>query len=102
MRSLKQDDSIVVVPTAKGRTTVDMDCADYNSKMSGMLFDVCTYQKLTRDPATALECRTNRLLLSLKQSGSILPKLYSHLRSCAGRTPLFCGWPKRHKLDVPL
>ena len=44
----------------------------------------------------------NELLLSLKQSGAIPPKLYDRVRSSAGKTPLFYGLPKIHKPDVPL
>ena len=44
----------------------------------------------------------NELLLSLKQSGAIPPKLYDRVCSSAGKTPLFYGLPKIHKPDVPL
>ena len=67
-----------------------------------MLSDIDTYKVLKRDPASALERRINDLLLSLKKSGAIPPKIYYKLRSSAGKTPLFYGLPKIHKPGMPL
>ena len=44
----------------------------------------------------------NELLLSLKRSCAIPPKLYDQLHSSAGKMPLFYGLPKIHKPDVLL
>ena len=94
LKNLQADDEIVVVPADKGRAVVVMDRLDYDSKINTLLSDQSTYQKLTRDPAPALERQMNELLLSLKRSGAIPPKLYDQLRSSAGKTPLFYGLPK--------
>ena len=102
LKILQAVDEIVIVPTDKGRAVVAMDRLDYVSKINTLLSDQLTYQKLTHDPAPALERRMNKLLLSLKRSGAIPPKPYDRLCSSAGKMPLFYGIPKIHKPDVLL
>ena len=61
LKNLQADDEIVIVPADKGRAAVVMDRLDYDSKINTLLSDQLTYQKLTHDPAPALERRINEL-----------------------------------------
>ncbi len=79
LRSLRRDDSIVILPADKGRSTVVMDKSDYEKKVMDLLSETNTYRKLPRDPAASLERRMNALLLELKRSGVIPDPLYYHL-----------------------
>ena len=54
-RSLRRDDSIVILPADKGRSTVVMDKSDYKKKAMDLLSDTNTYRKLPQDPVTSLE-----------------------------------------------
>lgn len=92
----------MILPADKGKTTVVLDKVNYDEKIEFMLSDASTYEKLSRDPAPALERKMNNLLLSLNKSGVIPQKLYNRLRSSAKKTPQFYGLPKIHKPGIPL
>ena len=94
IKTLQEDDQILVLPADKGRTTVVMDRARYDEKMNSLLDNRKTYKKLTKDPTPAIERKMNALLLQLKKKGAITDDLYSRLRSSAGRLPLLYGLPK--------
>ena len=96
IKSLHEDDTILILPAGKGRSTVVLDRTEYDRKLDALLSDENTYKPLSRDPAPAFERRMNQMLLSLKRAGAIQPSLYFRLRSSAGRTPLLYGLPKIH------
>ena len=102
LKELKKNDNLLILPADKGRATVVMDREKYDDKLSTMLADTATYEKLKRDPAPALERRMNSILLALNRKGSLHTKLYEKLRSSAGRNPLLYGLPKVHKPQIPL
>ena len=102
IKSLKRDDSILVLPADKGWAMVVMDVVEYNRKMNSLLANSKTYKRLTTDPTLSLERKMNEMLLQLKKSGSITSGLYDKLRSSVGRLPLLYGLPKIHKPEVPL
>ncbi len=102
IKDLIKDNSILILPTDKGRATVILDKSEYHQKILSMLSDDKTYKKLKRDPALALERKMNSLLLSLKRAGSLPDALYYRLRSSAKTTPLLYGLPKIHKPNTPL
>ena len=74
----------------------------YDRKMTGMLSDTSTYEKLKCDPVPSIERKSNSSLLELKKRGSLNQQLYNRLRSTGGLTPCVYGLPKIHKQDVPL
>ena len=102
IKTLQEDDRILVLPADKGRATVVMDRAQYDEKMNSLLDDRKTYKRLTKDPTPSIERKMNALLLQLKRKGAITDDQYSKLRSSAGRLPLLYGLPKVHKPTVPL
>ena len=67
IKDLQRDDSIIILPADKGRSTVLLNKLDYEKKIESMLSDGDTYKRLSRDPAPALERRVNSFLLTLKK-----------------------------------
>lgn len=102
LRNLREDNAILVLPADKGRAMVVLDRSDYDEKIHDLLSDEQTYVVLRRDLTQALERRMNKLLLSLKQAGTISRQLHHHLHSSDGKVPLQYGLPKTHKPGVPL
>lgn len=72
IKSLQEDDRILVLPADKGRATMVMDKAQYDEKMSSLLGDRKTYKKLTKDPTSSIERKMNALLLQLKKKAPSL------------------------------
>ncbi|KAJ8033554.1 hypothetical protein HOLleu_23838 [Holothuria leucospilota] len=55
LSELKSDDSIIILPADKGRSTVVMNKEQYIEKMSNLMMEDKTYRPLNRDPTTSLE-----------------------------------------------
>ena len=68
LKELKKDESIIILPSDKGKATVILDRKEYDEKISAMLSDTNTYKELKRDPAPALERKMNDMLISFKKS----------------------------------
>ena len=64
IKALAKDDSIVILPADKGRTTVILNKQDYHNKVKALLDDTNTYEKLTSDPTRAIK---NKLIQTLKE-----------------------------------
>ncbi|XP_015123493.1 uncharacterized protein LOC107045675 [Diachasma alloeum] len=62
VRSLKEHNDIIILPTDKGNTTVVMDEDDYSGKLSAMFGDSRIYTKLKKDPTRIIEGKTADLL----------------------------------------
>ena len=69
--NLRKEDSIMILPADKGRSTVVMNKLDYIKKSNDLLDDTSTYKKLKSDP-------TNK---HKKQLVSILTRLKDHVVS---------------------
>jgi hypothetical protein len=50
LREVQKEKSIMILPADKGRATVIMDPLEYQDKMTTMLSDTTTYEKLRKDP----------------------------------------------------
>ena len=48
IKELRNESSLVILPADKGRTTVVMDRADYEDKMTALLSDQLTYKILQK------------------------------------------------------
>ena len=102
IRSLAKDDSVVILPADKGRTTVILDKQDYQNKVNTLLDDTNTYEKLTSDPTRSIKNKLNQILRDWRREGRISDSLYSQLYPTAENIPKFYGLPKIHKKDAPL
>ena len=102
IKSLQQDDHILVLPADKGRATVVIDKVQYDEKMGSLLADQKMYERMDKDLTPGLEHKMNAMLLRMKKAGSISDHLYNRLRCSAGRLTLLYGLPNVHKPEVPL
>ena len=64
LKSLKEDESITVLPADKGRASVVMDTATYRAKIS-TLIENGPYQLLNKDPTDRLTRKLSEKLLTL-------------------------------------
>ena len=101
LKSLKEDESIMVLPADKGRVDVVMDTDTYRAKMS-TLIENGPYQLLNKDPTDCLTCKLSEKLLTLKRSGYLSDAVCNKIRPRHKQPPRINGLPKIHKADVLL
>ncbi|XP_078384814.1 uncharacterized protein LOC144667294 [Oculina patagonica] len=101
LKSLKEDESITVLPADKGRASVVMDADTYRTKMS-TLIENGPYQLLNKDPTDRLTRKLSKELLTLKRNGDLLEAVYNKIRPRHKQPPRIYGLPKIHKADIPL
>ena len=102
IEELKADESIVILPADKGRSTVVMDKQAYVEKAAALLNDEETYEPVEGDPMKKLASRTQKKLMSLKSSGAITKKEYHWIKPSDAPLARFYCLPKVHKEEVPL
>ena len=102
IKALAKDDSIVILPADKGRTSVILNKQDYYNKVKALLDDTNTYEKLTSDPTRAVKNKLIQTLKEWRKEERIPNYLYNQLYPTAENVPKFYGLPKIHKKDVPL
>ena len=61
VRTLRNNENIVILPADKGNSTVVMDRTEYERKLEEMLSDN-TYKKLDKDPTTKMERKVAKTL----------------------------------------
>ena len=101
LKSLKEDESIMVLPADKGRASVVMDTDSHRAKMS-TLIENGPYQLLSQDPTGRLTRKLSEKLLTLKRSGYLPEAVYYKIRPQHKQPPRIYGLPKIHKTDVLL
>ena len=67
IRSLRRDESVIILPANKGNASVLLNRGEYDDKMTVMLECKQMYKELKKDPAPALQRSINAKLLSLKK-----------------------------------
>ena len=102
LKSLRENEDILVLPADKGRVTVVVDKREYDAAIVSMISNTTTYMELRSDPAASRERALNAKLLNLKRQEKLDNNLYRRLRSSGGSTPRFYGLPKIHKNKVPV
>lgn len=99
IKSLRENENIVVLPADKGNATVVLDSSEYKDKISALLNDT-TYRPIKRNPTNSLEKRTRALIkaspIDLRTQRFLLPQEH------ASRVPRLYGLPKIHKAGRPL
>ena len=101
LKSLKEDESIMVLPADKGRASVVMDTDAYRAEMS-TLIENGPHQLLKKDPTDRLTRKLSEKLLTLKRSGYLPEAVYNKIRPRHKQPPRIYVLPKIHKADVPL
>ena len=102
IKNLAKDEDIIILPADKGRSTVILNKRDYHLKMSALLDDDKTYEKLVSDPTKSYKNRLITMLKRWKGGNGISQELYDSLYPTAECTPKMYGLPKIHKKEAPL
>ena len=102
LQELKANDNIKILPADKGRASVVLNTADYNSKIQDLLKDTNTYKILKKDPTQVHKRQLTNILKEWKDQGRISDNLYHQLYPTSEMPPRFYGLPKIHKQGTPL
>ena len=105
LKSLSEDQNIVIIKPDKGNGVVILDKADYHSKMHSILQDSSKFMIVNEDWFKSIiknEDQVNRFLSSLLQEKSIDKATYDYLRVSSSKPGVLFGLPKVHKEGVPL
>ncbi|XP_072041390.1 uncharacterized protein [Amphiura filiformis] len=102
LTELKNDDSILILPADKGRSTVLLDRDTYKEKVNALLNDGKIYSRLDKDPTQQYKTELKGILKDLKGESAIDQSLYYKLSPTACDKPKLYGLPKIHKKDAPL
>ena len=86
-RSLKQEDSITILPADKGRAKVVMDKTEYKEKVNIVLNDAHTYEKLQADPTSSYKRKLIEKLTKLNKDSKITEDQYKYLYPTSEATP---------------
>ncbi|XP_011858342.1 PREDICTED: uncharacterized protein LOC105555901, partial [Vollenhovia emeryi] len=98
LRSLRQNDDILILPADKGNATVVMDKRDYHNKVNTLLSDAQVYKKLKCDPTSSVEKKTSSLI----KKANLPPLTTKYLTPSDSSASRLYGLPKIHKESVPL
>ncbi|KAF2891338.1 hypothetical protein ILUMI_14835 [Ignelater luminosus] len=99
LKSLRQNESIIILPADKGNATIVIDIENYDAKIKSLLEDPA-YQAMTTDPTTCLEKTTKTKIKKSSIDKETQPQVIPREKS--SRCPKFYGLLKIHKEDVPL
>ena len=102
LTTLAKDDTILILPADKGRSTVILDKDKYIDQVKTMLSDKNTYEVLETDPTEKNKRKLVKLLSELKKSNKITEPEYTHLYPTAEGIPRLYCTPKIHKPEVPV
>ena len=92
----KKEESVLILP-AEGKATVIMEVSDYKQKLSEMLSDEKTYERLPSDPTQRYKRELVAILSRLKKENKINKTQYDLLFPTAENIPRIYGTPKIHK-----
>ncbi|XP_072018481.1 uncharacterized protein [Amphiura filiformis] len=102
LRDLKKEESIMILPADKGKATVVLDKEEYEEKVTIMLNDDKTYEKLKNDPTARYKRKLISILTGWKKVNKITEREYWKLYPTAENTPRMYCTPKIHKAGTPL
>ncbi|BHF61230.1 hypothetical protein SprV_0100420300 [Sparganum proliferum] len=102
MRELRRDDSIIILPADKGRSTVVMNREDYNEKAKALLDDREFYKPAQKSQAKAVADRLSKLLREYQHKNVITENEWHQMRATDTAVARFYGLPKIHEANVPL
>ena len=101
--NLQRDPDIEILPADKGRCTVVMNKKDYQSKVTTLLSDTKTYEKLKSDPTQKYKKELSEYLKQLRDNDKAIDwKLWKELYPTTEAPPKLYGLPKVHKANLPL
>ena len=99
LKSLQDDDSIIILPADKGNATVVMDRVEYSNKLVDLIGNG-GYSKVKKDPTLKTERKLSQILGKNKD---LIPQTkYRQLIQHYSKLPHIYGLPKIHKNGIPL
>ena len=101
LHSPREDNSIIILPAVKGRSTVILNKQDYINRCQDHLNNG-PYTKIQKDPTESVKKEARQKLSLLKDAGKIDQQLYFKLKLTDSQVPRFYGLPKIHKPAVPI
>ena len=101
LHSLREHNSIIILPADKGRSSVILNKQDYINKCQDHLNN-SPYTKIQKDPTESVKKEARQKLSLLKDAGKIDQQLYFKLKPTDSQAPRFYGLPKIHKPAVPI
>lgn len=99
---LDNNKDILILSSDKGNKTVAMEKKDYETKMKEMLWDMCTYKRLNKDPTSSMQTKNNLLVEKLHNKNLITTNEKNKLTIRTANAPRIYGLPKIHKSGTPL
>jgi hypothetical protein len=99
--TLRNDESVVILPADKGKSTVVMDRDEYRKKIGELLNDE-SYKPLKKDPTLKLERVITSTLEQAEKDREVHNKQRLKLTPQHSNPPQLYGLPKLHKVGIPL
>ena len=99
LRTLKEDQSIIVLPADKGRPGAVLDKVSYHNKMK-TLIEKGPYRLLNKDTTDRLSRKLTEKLLNLKRGGYLTEYEYNMIRPKHKQPPRIYGLPKIHNTPI--
>ncbi|XP_058982824.1 uncharacterized protein LOC131804256 isoform X2 [Musca domestica] len=99
---LNQNKDIIILNADKGNVTVAMNKNDYKERMSNLLSDMMTYQRINKDPTSNLQKKNNDIVEELFKNNIISTIEKKRLKTEIAIAPRIYGLPKIHKDGYPL
>ena len=99
IRSLQDDNSIIILLADKGNVTVVMDRVEYSNKLADLIGNG-GYCKVKKDPTLKTERKLSQILGKNKD---LIPQTkYRQLIQHYSKLPYIYGLPRIHKYGIPL
>ena len=92
----------MILSADKGKATVIMDTAEYEQKVTTVLSDDKTYEKLKKDPTQKYKRQLVSIIRKLKEDDKITEEQYKCLCPTAENVSRMYCTPKIHKPGNPL
>ncbi|XP_053686394.1 uncharacterized protein LOC128735938 [Sabethes cyaneus] len=99
---LKEHPELLISKADKGTQTVILSAQEYREKMSEMLEDQTTYQKLQTDPTNKIQKKVNAFADEWLEKKYIEKRIHAKLKMSSSEPPRIYGLPKIHKENRPL
>ena len=102
LKSLKNDQSIIICKPDKGQGVAILDKLDYIAKMEKILSDKTAFMQVNKDDNVSNLEKFQNFLYRLKKNKNLDDTIYQEIRPRAASTPCLYGLPKLHKDNCPL
>ena len=97
LKEMKNNKSIIVLPSDKGNGVVILDREIYNNSCLGIISDKSKFKHLHADPTLSREAKLQSFLRKLKSKNSLDNETYSRIFRKGSQPARFYGLPKLHK-----